>query len=118
MSSNKTQDSSSAGDRGAAAGGPAQQGLSIAAAATPAFGAHVAVENAALEQQLHFDDNNVSFLGIYRFADSIDVIVVAISTLCAVIAGSLIPITPVRSPYPRLPRAGIGQSLTRYTRDF
>ncbi|XWW96038.1 hypothetical protein V2A60_004008 [Cordyceps javanica] len=98
--SNGNQHPASSAEDGAITGGPAQpaqQGLSITAAATPAFEAHVAVERAALQQQLHFDDSNVSFFGIFRFADSIDVIVVTISTLCAVIAGSLIPVTPIIS---------------------
>lgn len=103
MSNNKNQDpSASPHDGRNVADGPAQQSLSIAAAATPAFEAHVAVEHATLERQLHFDENDVSFLELYRFADAIDVIVVAVSTLCAVIAGSLIPVTPVHFPYPVL----------------
>lgn len=103
MNNNKNQDpSASPHDGRNVAGGPAQQGLSIAAVATPAFEAHVAVEHATLERQLHFDENNVSFLGIYRFTDAIDVIVVAVSTVCAVIAGSLIPVTPVYFSYPML----------------
>ncbi|EGX95969.1 multidrug resistance protein [Cordyceps militaris CM01] len=94
---NKQSPSSAGGEDTAAIAPPAQSGLSIAAAVAPAFEAHVAVEHAALGQQLHFDESHVSFLGIYRFADTVDVLVVTISALCAVIAGALIPITPIIS---------------------
>lgn len=49
-------------------------------------------------KQLHFEDVSLSFIGIYTFASWVDLGLVAISTVCAVIAGALIPVAPVPSP--------------------
>jgi hypothetical protein len=53
------------------------------------------VDQAALDEQVHFDNVKLSFLGIYGFATWIDWVLVAISATCAIIAGALIPVTPV-----------------------
>lgn len=55
----------------------------------------VAVEQVTLDEQVHFDNVKLSFFGIYGFATWIDLVLVAISTICAVIGGALIPVTPV-----------------------
>jgi ATP-binding cassette subfamily B (MDR/TAP) protein 1 len=52
-------------------------------------------EQVTLDEQVHFDDIKLSFFGIYGFATWIDLVLVAISTICAVIGGALIPVTPV-----------------------
>lgn len=55
----------------------------------------VTAEQVTLDEQVHFDDVKLSFFGIYGFATWIDLALVAISTICAVIGGALIPVTPV-----------------------
>ncbi|KAL5351398.1 hypothetical protein ACLOAV_003257 [Pseudogymnoascus australis] len=54
-------------------------------------------EQAFLDEQLHFDNVKLSFIGIYSFATWKDLLLVLISAVCAVIAGALIPVTPVVS---------------------
>ncbi|OKL64606.1 hypothetical protein UA08_00562 [Talaromyces atroroseus] len=55
------------------------------------------VELDYLDQQLHFEDVKLSFIGIYSYATRIDLCLVAISTVFAVIGGALIPVTPIIS---------------------
>jgi hypothetical protein len=52
-------------------------------------------EQVTLDEQVHFDNVKLSFFGIYGFATWIDLVLVAISTICAVIGGALVPVTPV-----------------------
>ncbi|KAL7940157.1 multidrug resistance protein [Trichoderma barbatum] len=54
-------------------------------------------EQTFLSEQLRFEDVKLSFLGIYSFASWIDLIIVIISTVCAVAAGAIIPVTPIIS---------------------
>jgi hypothetical protein len=49
-----------------------------------------------LDQQLHFENVKLSFIGIYSYATGIDLCLVAISAVFAAIGGALIPVTPVR----------------------
>lgn len=60
-------------------------------------------EQAFLDEQLHFDNVKLSFIGIYSFATWKDLLLVLISAVCAVIAGALIPVTPVRCNLPLCP---------------
>ena len=55
----------------------------------------VTAEQVTLDEQVHFDNVKLSFFGIYGFATWIDLLLVAVSTICAVIGGALIPVTPV-----------------------
>jgi ATP-binding cassette subfamily B (MDR/TAP) protein 1 len=55
----------------------------------------VTAEQVTLDEQVQFDIVKLSFFGIYGFATWIDLVLVAISTICAVIGGALIPVTPV-----------------------
>ncbi|KAL7952825.1 multidrug resistance protein [Trichoderma compactum] len=54
-------------------------------------------EQTVLSEQLRFDDVKLSFFGIYSFASWIDIIIVIICSVCAVIAGAIIPVTPIIS---------------------
>ncbi len=62
---------------------------------TVAMPGPVIAEQVTLDEQVHFDNVELSFFGIYGFATRIDLVLVAISTICAVIGGALIPVTPV-----------------------
>ncbi|KAB8290415.1 hypothetical protein EYC80_010847 [Monilinia laxa] len=48
-----------------------------------------------IQRQLHFPDVKVSFFTLFRFATANDLIVIAISTCCALIAGATIPLPPI-----------------------
>lgn len=54
-------------------------------------------EQEFLDKQLKFEESNLSFIGIYKYATWKDLVLVAISSVCAVAAGALIPVTPVRT---------------------
>ncbi|KAA8575941.1 hypothetical protein EYC84_006106 [Monilinia fructicola] len=48
-----------------------------------------------IQRQLHFPDVKVSFFTLFRFATANDLIIIAISTFCALIAGATIPLPPI-----------------------
>lgn len=49
-----------------------------------------------LQRQLRFPEIKTSFLTLFRYATAGDFFVIAISTLSALAAGSILPIPPVR----------------------
>jgi ATP-binding cassette subfamily B (MDR/TAP) protein 1 len=54
------------------------------------------LEQKKLAQQLHFDDIQTSFFALYRHATIFDLVIIAVSTVCAVVAGAVVPVAPVR----------------------
>lgn len=53
-------------------------------------------EKEIIERQLHFADIDVSFFRLFRYATASDYLVIAISSLSAMVAGAIIPLAPVR----------------------
>jgi len=49
-----------------------------------------------VERQLHFPDVKASFFTLFRYATASDFVVIAISTVCALVAGALIPLPSVQ----------------------
>ncbi|PHH65676.1 hypothetical protein CDD81_1762 [Ophiocordyceps australis] len=54
-------------------------------------------EQALLEKQLRIDPVKLSFFGIYRYASWFDLAIVIVCAICAVVAGALVPVTPIIS---------------------
>lgn len=48
-----------------------------------------------LKSQTHMEDSRVGYFGMYRYATPRDLLIIALSTLCAVAAGGLVPTFPV-----------------------
>jgi hypothetical protein len=61
------------------------------------------LEQEALNKQLHFGDVQTSFFALYRYATFFDLTLVAVSTICAVIAGAVVPVAPVSQPFLPMP---------------
>jgi ATP-binding cassette subfamily B (MDR/TAP) protein 1 len=53
-------------------------------------------DDAALQKQIQQDEVKASFLGLYRYASTPDIIIVALSAVCAVLAGACQPLPTVR----------------------
>ncbi|GAB0139117.1 hypothetical protein EsDP_00007332 [Epichloe bromicola] len=56
-----------------------------------------ASEQAVLASHMHVEDVKLSFLGIYSYAAWTDLAIVAVCAVCAMIAGALVPVTPIIS---------------------
>lgn len=52
-------------------------------------------EKAILKEQLHIPDVKVSFVGLYRYASTNDLIVLAVSAICSIAAGAIMPLFTV-----------------------
>ncbi|GAB0133980.1 hypothetical protein EsDP_00002368 [Epichloe bromicola] len=52
-----------------------------------------------LEQQIHFQDYNASFLDLYESATVFDLVLIGVSTVAAIIAGALHPTAPIVNAY-------------------
>lgn len=48
-----------------------------------------------LEQQIRFQDYKASFLDLFEFATTFDILLIGVSTIAAIIAGALHPTAPV-----------------------
>jgi hypothetical protein len=67
--------------------------------ATPDISATLAQpseEEAALQRQLEIQDAAVSFFSLFRYATAFDLFLLAISSACAIVAGSMRALSPVR----------------------
>lgn len=52
-------------------------------------------EQEALASQLRVEDVKLSFFSIFSYATWPETVLIAICTICAIVAGSLVPFTPV-----------------------
>lgn len=52
-------------------------------------------EKAILKEQLHIPDVKITFLGLYRYASKNDLIVLAVSCICSIGAGAIMPLFTV-----------------------
>lgn len=57
-------------------------------------------EKAILKEQLHIPDVKVTFAGLYRYASKNDLIILAISAICAIGAGAIMPLFTVCCRFP------------------
>ena len=61
-------------------------------------------EAAILKEQLHIPDVKVSFIGLYRYATTNDLLILALSAICAIAGGAIMPLFTVCwqpiSPHP------------------
>lgn len=49
-------------------------------------------ESEIIARQLHVPEVKVSFLRLYQYGTTIDFVILAVSTFCAVVAGAILPI--------------------------
>jgi hypothetical protein len=54
-------------------------------------------EQERLDEQLHFDRVKISVFDVYHYASKFDVVIAAISAIAALLAGALVPLSPVRT---------------------
>lgn len=59
-------------------------------------------EEEIIEKQIVFSDVKVTFLGLYRYASALDILLLSVYTVCALGAGACQPIPAVRYCPPRL----------------
>lgn len=76
-----------------AASGPAQP--SDAADPDAVFAHLPEHEKQILKKQLNSPDVKVSFIGLYRYASKLDILIIAISAICAIGAGAALPLFTV-----------------------
>lgn len=55
------------------------------------------MEAEIINRQLHFPHSQTNLVTVFRYATTGDYVILAASALCALVAGALIPIPPVRT---------------------
>jgi ATP-binding cassette subfamily B (MDR/TAP) protein 1 len=60
-------------------------------------------EKAILKEQLHIPDVQINFIGLYRYASTNDLLILAVSAICAIGAGAIMPLFTVCCSYFLLP---------------
>lgn len=53
-------------------------------------------EEKIIQRQLQFPDTKVTFFTLFRYSSRTEIVVILISTICALAAGAIIPLPPVR----------------------
>lgn len=53
-------------------------------------------EEEILQRQLQLPEAKPTYIGVFRYATTSDILIILVSAVCAFIAGGLIPLPPVR----------------------
>ena len=56
-------------------------------------------ESQVLQRQVDTPEVQVGFFSLYRYASSYDLVVLAISSICAMVGGAILPLVTVRTPF-------------------
>lgn len=58
-------------------------------------------EATVLRQQVHVDEISVGYVGLFKYADLRDKLVLLLSLICCIVAGAAMPLMTVRAKYSR-----------------
>lgn len=58
-------------------------------------------ESQVLQRQVDTPEVQVGFFSLYRYASNYDLVVLAVSSICAMVGGAVLPLVTVRTPITR-----------------